>query len=241
MSQIFQRNDPAAFGKWLANSFGGKRRRFGSLRILAKMAIAAGAVAAGSCPASAQISGDSSGLFNTGALEADSSYLWLKTPNPFTFWAPNYHKNPLPYVFVTTTVTWSEPLVLPTGEGFLRGSWEGLVSGMATAITDGPEHHWFGGAVGLRYNFVPKGSEKWTPFVDFRGGAGEIDASNVKYGQERDLTFTFLIGLGVRYNLNKGSSIILETLTQHISNGWQTHPSEGVDLTGLAIGWRDRF
>ncbi|MGD1032110.1 MAG: acyloxyacyl hydrolase [Opitutaceae bacterium] len=203
--------------------------------------LAAILAAGGAGPVSAQTQADSSSLADTGSLEASSSYLWLKTPNPFTSWLPNYHKNPLPYIFVTTTITWTDPLTAPAGNGILRGNWEGLLSGVATAITDGPEHHWFGGAAGLRYNFVPKDPSRWTPFIDFRGGVGGLDASNVKYGQERDLTFTFLIGVGVRYSLTKDTSVIVQSLTQHISNGWQTHPSEGVDLTGLAIGCRSRF
>ena len=88
---------------------------------------------------SAQTPADSSSLADTGSLEASSSYLWLKTPNPFTSWLPNYHKNPLPYIFVTTNITWTDPLTAPAGNGILRGNWEGLLSGVATAITDGPE------------------------------------------------------------------------------------------------------
>jgi hypothetical protein len=183
-------------------------------------------------------------VYKAGVTEwsVDSSYLYIQTPNPFTFWTKNYRKNPLTYAFVTSDLTWMKMATSPSsGSSWLRGNWEYTVSGIFTAITSGPETHWGGAAAGLRYNFVPKPSNRWSPFVDFRGGVGCINASGVKYGQSRDLTFTFLIGAGVRYNIDQRSFFTIQTLTQHISNGWQTHPSQGVDLTGMAIGYGRRF
>jgi hypothetical protein len=170
----------------------------------------------------------------------ESGDLFWKTPNPFMCWFRNYRKNPLDYRFVPVVLTWERELGQGAKRGFFRGDWSGLVSGVFTDITAGPEHHWAGVAAGLQYNFHPLATPRLTPFVGWRGGVGGLDASHVRYGQERDLTFTYLIGIGFEYRIGRSASLIVQTLTQHISNGWQTHPSEGVDVTGPSLGLRWR-
>jgi hypothetical protein len=170
-------------------------------------------------------------------LSLDIGYLGIKTPNPFTWWTDNYRKNPLPYKFAPLQITWHRQATNVSGEGFLRGNWEYQASLVYTSIVDGPESRWGGFAGGVRYNFVSRDTQTIAPFVDFRVGAGGIDASGVKDGQEKDLTYTFLIGIGVRINYAENAFVTVQTLTQHISNGWATNPSAGIDLTGFSVGW----
>jgi hypothetical protein len=155
-----------------------------------------------------------------------------KTSGPFTGWTKNFRKNPIPYRMDVTAVTFSRPL------GSTRPFWrnvEFLRSVVWSSITRGPENHWGGAALGYRYSRALPGIPHTALFASFQGGVGAIDASGQRYAQARDLTFIYLAATGIRTRLNESWGAHLQVLGQHISNGWQTRPSEGIDCSGLSF------
>jgi hypothetical protein len=163
-----------------------------------------------------------------------------QTSGPFTGWTKNFRKNPIPYRMDVAALTFSRPLA--TTRPFWRNV-EFLRSVVWSSITRGPENHWAGGALGFRYGrqlpMLPRGTAL---FASFQGGVGAIDASGQRYAQAKDLTFIYLAAAGVRTQINDSVGVHLQVLGQHISNGWQTRPSEGIDCSGFsfAVTYRPR-
>jgi hypothetical protein len=173
------------------------------------------------------------------SYEFTVAHMPWKTSGPFTGWTKNFRTNPIPYRMDVMAVTFARPL--GSTKPFLRNV-EILNSAVWSSITRGPENHWGGIATGFRYNLRMPMVRRMSLFTSFQGGIGAIDASGQKYAQAKDLTFIYLAAAGVRTRITETMNLHVQVLGQHISNGWQTRPSEGIDCSGwsLAVSYRPR-
>lgn len=169
--------------------------------------------------------------------EVSTGDLGWRTSGPFTGITKNFRPNPIPYRMTVTTAGIAHRL--PTDRPILRNM-EFVHSVVWSAVTGGPENHWGGLVTGVRYSYQLPPAWHTSLFVSWQGGVGAIDSSGLRYAQERDLTFTFLNAVGVRVQLTATMGLDVQLLGQHISNGWQTHPSEGIDCSGLSLAWHYR-
>jgi lipid A 3-O-deacylase len=126
-------------------------------------------------------------------------------------------------------------------EGFFRGYNQFYVLAMAEPIFRGPENHYFGISVGLRYNFLQPES-RFTPYVSGGVGLGWIDShANVNGAQGQDFTFNCLGALGVSYKITDQWKATAGLVYQHLSNGGQTDPNPSLNLLGPQIGLTRSF
>jgi hypothetical protein len=171
------------------------------------------------------------------AYEFTAGQLGWRTSGPFTGITKSFRENPIPYRITVAAVSVAHPVT--TRGGFWR-NFEFVHSAVWSSITRGPENHWGGVVTGLRYHVdLPK---RWNTsvFASWQGGVGGIDSSGQRYAQETDLTFTYLNAIGVRTRVTDALAIDVQLLGQHISNGWQTRPSEGIDCGGFSVAFSYR-
>lgn len=174
------------------------------------------------------------------SLSLESAYLFQPIANPFFAIAGRYNKNPLDYYLATQIVSVRYRLTDTGGPGPLRGNL-GISAGfLGSAIVRGPESFYAGYVMGLRYTFVPR-NLALKPYVEVRGGVGWTDSQDFRYAQQQDLTFTYLLGVGVCYDLGPRLSVTLGALDQHISNAYLTRPNYGFDSVGVQFGVTHRF
>ena len=170
----------------------------------------------------------------------ESAFTFEVIPNP---WRPlwgDYAINPLDYKLATQIVSARYQLSEPDGPLFLRGYLE-LTGGLvATAIVEGPESYFFGGVLGFRYNFVQPGW-RLIPYFEARGGPGITDARVQDYTQQQDFTFTYLIGAGLRYEINSRCSVNIGAIDQHMSNFYLAERNFGFDSIGVSVGFQYRY
>ena len=107
---------------------------------------------------------------------------------------------------------------------------------MAEPLARGPENHYFGISLGLRYNFAKPGA-RLVPYVSGGVGLGWLDShANVFGAQGQDFTFNILTAVGVSYKMNERWKWSAGVLYQHLSNGGQTDPNPSVNLLGPQLG-----
>jgi lipid A 3-O-deacylase PagL len=177
-------------------------------------------------------------------LEVSLDIGWLPNNIPFIFdpfMGEKWDRPPLDYTLV--------PLILSlrwhwgdiAGPSFIRGNTD-LAFGLSyTDIPRGPEHLYAAFMFGVRRNFV---QPNWriVPYVEARGGVGYTDAKGpygVLYAQGQDLTFNFILGGGVRYNLNPRYSISTGIAYMHVSNAYLSQPKVedfGINVVGPTLG-----
>jgi hypothetical protein len=122
-----------------------------------------------------------------------------------------------------------------------RGNMDFTFSGAITAIPRGPETHYYSFDFGIRRNFVYR-NWKVVPFFEQRGGAGIINAKEplgVQFGQGQNLTFTYNLGVGARYNIDSKYSFSAGMNYMHISNGYLSEPAftnYGINVYGPMFG-----
>lgn len=171
-------------------------------------------------------------IYYKNKLEFSLETGWL----PFNVWAW-----PLHYTLVPTiaSLRWQ---VNDIGEPkFLRGNTDFTFSVSYTAIPRGAETRYFAFDYGIRRNFV---QPRWriVPYFEMRGGIGDINAKGpdgVLYAQGQDLTFTFMMGGGARYNFNSRYSIAAGLTYMHISNAYLSQPrytDYGINVLGPIFG-----
>ena len=129
----------------------------------------------------------------------------------------------------------------------MRGNTDVTFGGLYTAITEGPESFFAGPLIGLRYNFIQP-NWRMVPYVELRGGLGYTDAKGPgevahhrsDIGQGQDLTFTFLMGAGWRYNFTPRYSASLGVEYMHVSNMYLSEPkyhNHGINVAGPIVGF----
>jgi len=127
-----------------------------------------------------------------------------------------------------------------------RGNMDFTFSGSITAIPRGPETHYYAFDFGIRSNFVYR-NWKMVPYWEQRGGAGIIDAKEplgVLWAQGQNLTFTYNIGAGVRYNIDSKYSFSAGMNYMHISNAYLSQPqfyNYGINVYGPMFGLNVRL
>jgi Lipid A 3-O-deacylase (PagL) len=165
----------------------------------------------------------------------ESAYTFLGVANPFFAMAGSYNKNPIDYKLSTQILSLRYQPADPSGPSFLRGSWEisGLLLG--SVILEGPESYFAGLGAGLRYYFVQRHA-RLAPFVEVRGAAGFTDSRGYHYAQQQDFTFCYMLGAGLRYDLNRRLSLTATVIDQHLSNAYLTRPNYGFDSVGFSLG-----
>ena len=134
--------------------------------------------------------------------------------------------------FLTARVRWG----VIRGDNWLRGFHQFYVSAIAEPIFRGIENHYFGFNLGMRYNFVQRGS-RFVPYISGGVGAGWIDSHpEIPGGQGQDFTFNILSAAGISYIVNDHWKIDVGALYQHLSNGGQTDPNPSLNLFGPQVG-----
>ncbi len=152
-----------------------------------------------------------------------------------------YTETPLKYTLVPVIASLRWHVNDIGGPWVLRGNWDFSFSGSVTLIPRGPETRYFAFIYGIRRNFVHR-NWRIAPYFDQRGGIGNIDAKEplgVLFAQGQDLTFTYNIGAGARYNFDSRYSISAGMNYMHISNGYLSEPAYtnyGINVYGPMFG-----
>ena len=159
--------------------------------------------------------------------------------SPYTTW-------PLKYTLVPNIASLRWQVDGIHGPVILRGSTDFTFSGSFTAIPRGPETRYAAFDFGIRRNFIPR-NWRAVPYYEMRGGVGDINAKGpdgVLYAQGQDLTFTLMVGSGVRYNFNPRYSIEAGATYMHVSNAYLSQPKYedfGINVWGPIIGFNIRL
>jgi hypothetical protein len=171
-------------------------------------------------------------IYYRNKLEFSFETGWL----PINIWAWPLHYTLVPIV---ASLRWHVNGI--GGPWILRGNTDFTFSGSYTAIPRGPETRYFAFDYGIRRNFI---QPRWriVPYFEMRGGVGNINAKGpdgVLYAQGQDLTFTFMMGGGARYNFNPRYSIAAGLTYMHVSNAYLSQPrytDYGINVFGPIFG-----
>ena len=153
----------------------------------------------------------------------------------------SYNMTPLKYTLVPIIASLRWHVTNVGWRWIFRGNMDFTFSGSITAIPRGPETHYYSFDFGIRRNFVYR-NWKVVPFFEQRGGAGIINAKEpmgVLFAQGQNLTFTYNMGVGVRYNIDSKYSFSAGMNYMHISNGYLSEPqfnNYGINVYGPMFG-----
>jgi hypothetical protein len=157
-----------------------------------------------------------------------------------------YNMTPLKYTLVPIIASLRWHVTNVGWPWIFRGNMDFTFSGSITAIPRGPETHYYAFMFGIRRNFVYR-NWKAVPFFEQRGGAGMINAKEplgVVFAQGQNLTFTYNLGVGVRYNFDSKYSLSGGMNYMHISNGYLSEPkfaNYGINVYGPMFGFDMRL
>lgn len=177
-------------------------------------------------------------------LEYSMNVGYLPIDIPFVFdcfVGDQYNMTPLKYTLVPTVMALRWQLTHIGGPWILRGNFDVVAALAYTAIPRGPETHYVAYDMGIRRNFI-HGSGRAAPYFDIRMGVGRIDAKGplgVPFAQGQDTTFTFMMGSGLRYNINPRFSIEGGLNYMHVSNMYLSEPrfiNYGINVYGPMFG-----
>lgn len=152
-----------------------------------------------------------------------------------------YNMTPLKYTLVPIIASLRWHVTNVGWRSIFRGNMDFTFSGSITAIPRGPETHYYSFDFGIRRNFVYR-NWKVVPFFEQRGGAGIINAKEplgVLWAQGQNLTFTYNMGAGARYNINSKYSFSAGMNYMHISNAYLSQPqfyNYGINVYGPMFG-----
>jgi hypothetical protein len=170
------------------------------------------------------------------SFSLESLYTFKIIANPWFYTFLNrYTKSPIHYHLATQILSARYQLTRDGGPLFLRGNLELSGGLVGTAIIKGPESCFLGSVLGVRYNLVQPRA-RLIPYVELRGGPGWSDAHETPHSLQTEITFTYMIGGGLRYDLNPRSSVTVGVIEQHLSNAWLANPDYGFDSLGINAG-----
>ena len=158
----------------------------------------------------------------------------------------SYNMTPLKYTLVPIVASLRWHVTNVGWKWIFRGNMDFTFSGSITAIPRGPESHYYSFDFGIRRNFVYR-NWKVVPFFEQRGGAGIINAKEplgVLFAQGQNLTFTYNLGVGARYNLDSKYSFSAGMNYMHISNAYLSQPqfyNYGINVYGPLFGFDMRL
>ncbi len=183
-------------------------------------------------------------IYYKNKLEFSFESGWLPKNIPFVYdfaVGDSYNMTPLKYTLVPVIASLRWHVNDIGGPWILRGNFDFTFSGSVTLIPRGPETRYFVFIYGVRRNFVYR-NWRIVPYFDERGGIGNIDAKEplgVQFAQGQNLTFTYNMGAGARYNLSPRYSISAGLNYMHISNGYLSEPkftNYGINVYGPMFG-----
>jgi len=169
---------------------------------------------------------------------------WHPINIPFVydvFVGDTYDMTPLKYTLVPIIASLRWHVTNVGWRWVFRGNMDFTFSAGITPIPRGPETHYYSFDFGIRRNFVYR-NWRAVPFFEQRGGAGFINAKEplgVQWSQGQNLTFTYNMGAGVRYNLDSKYSFSAGMNYMHISNGYLSQPAfynYGINVYGPMFG-----
>jgi Lipid A 3-O-deacylase (PagL) len=190
-----------------------------------------------------------SSIYYKNKLEYSQETGWLPINIPFVFdcfVGDSYNQTPLKYTLAPTLASLRWQMGDVRGPGILRGTFDLSFSGAFTWVARGPETHYWAYDMGIRRNFVRR-NWRTAPYFDIRLGVGRIDAKGplgVLWAQGQDLTFTFMMGSGVRYNFNSRYAISFGLDYMHVSNLYLSEPrflNYGINVYGPLVGFNVRL
>ena len=152
-----------------------------------------------------------------------------------------YNMTPLKYTLVPMVASLRWHVTNVGWRWIFRGNMDFTFSGSLTVIPRGPETHYYSLDFGIRRNFVYR-NWKVVPFFEQSGGAGIINAKEplgVLFAQGQNLTFTYNLGVGARYNIDSKYSFSAGMNYMHISNGYLSQPqfyNYGINVYGPLFG-----
>jgi len=182
-------------------------------------------------------------------LELSLENGWLPINIPFVYnflTGDTYTKWPLSYTLAPNIASLRWQIDHIDGPSVLRGNSEFSFSFTYTDIPRGPETRYFAFDFGIRRNFVPR-SWRVAPYFEMRGGVGNINAKGpdgILYAQGQDLTFTYMMGSGARYNFSPRFSVASGLTYMHVSNGGLSNPKVtnfGINVYGPIVGFYARI
>lgn len=188
-------------------------------------------------------------IYYRNKLEYSYEVGWLPVNIPFVFdfvVGSPYTKWPLNYTLVPNIASLRWQIDNIDGPWIFRGNTDFTFSGSITAIPRGPETRYVAFDYGIRRNFI-RPNRRYAPYFEARGGVGKIDAKGprgVEYAQGQDLTFTLMMGSGVRYNFNSRYSISSGMTYMHVSNAYLSQPRYedfGINVYGPIVGFNVRL
>ena len=153
----------------------------------------------------------------------------------------SYNMTPLKYTLLPIVASLRWHVTNVGWRSVFRGNMDFTFSASITAIPRGPETHYTSFDFGIRRNFVYR-NWKVVPYFEQRGGAGIINAKEplgVQFAQGQNLTFTYNLGVGARYNINSKYSFSAGMNYMHISNGYLSEPqftNYGINVYGPMFG-----
>lgn len=169
---------------------------------------------------------------------------WHPVNIPFIYdfaFGDSYNMTPLKYTLVPIVASLRWQVTNVGWRWIFRGNTDFTFSGSITAIPRGPETHYYSFDFGIRRNFVYR-NWKVVPFFEQRGGAGIINAKEplgILWAQGQNLTFTYNMGVGARYNIDSKYSFSAGMNYMHISNGYLSEPqftNYGINVYGPMFG-----
>jgi len=176
----------------------------------------------------------------TGVLPFNIPLVWdFLLGSPYNAW-------PLHYTMVPNILSLRWHVSGIGGPSILRGNLDFTFSGSYTAIPRGPETRYFAFDYGIRRNFIQR-NWRVVPYFEMRGGVGDINAKGpdgVLYAQGQDLTFTFMMGSGLRYNFDPRFSFSVGATYMHVSNAYLSEPKHedfGINVWGPIVGFNMRL
>jgi hypothetical protein len=174
------------------------------------------------------------------SFSLESLFTFDVAPAPWLAAIGHLGTHPLNYNLATQILSARYRLASFDRPGFLRGDLEMSAGCVGSAVIKGPETYFVGCAFGLRYNFAQPRA-RLIPYVEARGGPGLTDARYIKYSQQQNFTFTYLVGAGLRYELDARHSLMLGAIDQHMSNAYTAKKNYGFDSYGINVGFQVRY
>jgi hypothetical protein len=175
-------------------------------------------------------------------LSLESGWLPVNIPFVFDFLVNSpYTTWPLRYTLQPNLLSLRWQLDNIWGRKLFRGNTDFSFSGAYTGIPRGAETRYFAFDYGIRRNFIPRRS-RFVPYVEGRGGIGDINAKGpkgVEYAQGQNMTFTLMVGSGVRYSINPKWGISGGMTYMHVSNFYLSEPRYqdfGINVYGAIVG-----
>ncbi len=175
-------------------------------------------------------------------LSLESGWLPINIPFVFDFLVDSpYTTWPLHYTLEPNLLSLRWQLDNIWGWKVFRGNTDFSFSGAYTDIPRGPETRYFAFDYGIRRNFIPPRS-RFVPYVEGRGGIGDINAKGpqgVEYAQGQNMTFTLMVGSGVRYSFNPKWGVSGGMTYMHVSNFYLSEPRYqdfGINVYGAIVG-----